>query len=89
MMNMSIVERSQASAHSPMRIDQGSCGNLGYLYAFPFVAVVLTKGLIFTIKSREAKVDFPSLLNGVSELYQASVSLGISLIEPFPMIVIA
>jgi hypothetical protein len=54
----------------------------------PFVAVGLTKGLMLTIKLREARVIFPSLLNGVSELYQASVSLGISLIEPFPMIVI-
>jgi hypothetical protein len=88
MMNMSIVERSHASAHSPMRIDQGSGGSLGYLYALAFVVVALTKGLMFAIKLREVRVDLPSLLNGASELCQASVSLGISLIESFPTIVI-
>jgi hypothetical protein len=87
-MNISITYESQTFAHPAMRINKGSGGSLGYLYALPFVTVALMRGLMLTIKLREARVGFLLTLNGVSELCQASVSLLISLTESLPTIMI-
>jgi ABC-type multidrug transport system ATPase subunit len=87
-MNINIPISSQTFAHPAMRILQGSGGSIGYLYSLPFVTVGLMKGLILTIKLREARVGFLFTLNGVSEVCQSSVSLLISLIESLPTIII-